>query len=132
MNLYKEMSNMCRKDGISIFKSEYKEMVASGKLKKVPFTSPKYGFSEDGDALDNFINEYIKKLSDDERICIIDIYGVSNAIELLCLFHRNCLESTDYEIDEYFRESTTKYIETEAITLILHDAVGAYIDWKYL
>lgn len=132
IDLFNEAPTRFLTNEISIFKTKYNQMVADKKLNKAPFVSPNFGDSDDPEALDDFIDGYIEELTDDRREAIINTYGISNAMDLLYIFHHRCLGDSEDVVKTEIEESSTEFLYKETIKLILHDAIGAHMKWRYL
>ena len=131
-DLFHEAPTRFLTNEISIFKTKYNQMVLDEKLNRAPFVTPDDGDNENSEALNNFIYSYIDDLNEDRREAIINTYGVSNAMDLLYIFHYKCLENPKdlhFSVESYHE---LKLIELMVIMLILRDAIGAYMEWKYL
>lgn len=132
IDLFNEAPTRFLTNEISIFKAKYNKMVADKKLNRVPFVTPNFGDSDDSEALDDFINYYVDELSDDRREAIINTYGVSNAMDLLFTFYNKYIGYSEDEVKAEMETNSLSFIEKETIVIILHDAIGAQMEWKYL
>lgn len=131
-NLYNKVNdNELYIDEINIFKSLYKEMIDTKQFDKAPIVTPNFGDDENYDKVSDFINSYVEGLSNHKQDNIIEIYGIENSMKLMRLWHKNALEMPDEEVIEYFESTSIKGIKRDILIIILHDVVGAGIEWKY-
>lgn len=126
-NLFNEAPTRFLTNEISIFKLKYNQMVLDNKLNR-----PGFGDSDDAEPLDDFIFGYVVDLTDDQRNSIINTYGVLNAMDLLYTWYHRCTEKSDDEIKSEMETSSIDFIVGVTITVILYDAIGAHMEWKYL
>ena len=72
---------------ISSFKTKYGQMVKDGKLGTAKMESPYNKEDEDGNAILDFIYDYVEGMSSDQRDSVVVTYGAGNARSLFCDEH---------------------------------------------
>ena len=122
---------------ISRFKTKYSEMVKDGKLGKAKMASPHNKEDEDGNAILEFIYDYVDGMSTDQRDNVINTYGAGNAISLFCDWQKKsiCDKEVAHMIDDelklYEEDPVNMGLLRETVTVILQDSIGLWMDWKY-
>ena len=123
---------------INRFKAKYSQMVTDGKLTKAKMASPHNKEDEDGNAILDFIYNYVDEMSEDQRNNVIITYGAVNAISLFCLWQKKSIYSekhfanlVDDELTLFAEDPVNMGLLRETVTVILQDSIGLWIDWKY-
>ena len=122
---------------ISRFKAKYGQMVKDGKLTKAKMESPHNKDDEDGNAILEFIYDYVEGMSADQRDNTIITYGAGNAISLFCDWQKKSINDksmahhVDDELKLFAEDPVNMGLVKETVIVILQDSIGLWMDWKY-
>ena len=122
---------------ISRFKTKYGQMVKDGKLGKAKMASPYDKDDEEGNAILEFIYDYVEGMSPDQMDNVIITYGAANAISLFCDWQKKsiCEKSMAHLVEDefilYAEDPINMGLLRESVTVILQDSIGLWMDWKY-
>jgi len=86
--------------------------------------------AKDCEAIELFIDDYIKALSDTQKNTIICDYGILNAVKL---YHDYLSIGTGSDCEEICatlsNNKYNRYVINEIILLIINDEIGFHCDW---